>query len=90
MSNKQIKISSRALLELLAGEVPIETFFSDHGHFSVIDKDSKHNLFKLKSREGCLFTQIRIEKCKTEDDDWVVFEFGDPDPATSLFHISQK
>lgn len=88
MSGKQIKMSSRALLELLSGQVDAAKFFETHHNFSF--GGTENNLFKLRAMEGCMFQNMRIEKCEDRDDDWIIFEFGEPDPAISPFRVPRR
>lgn len=90
MSRKTAKISSRALLALLAGRIPQEKFLKDHGLISSERHRDAINLFELNLREGRLISEIRIEKSSDEDDDRIIIEFGNPDPAISPFAVPQK
>lgn len=60
MTEKTAKISSRALLELLAGKVTQEKFLSDH-HFTptATHKDAV-NFFNLRLGEGRIINDIRL------------------------------
>lgn len=88
VSEKQIRMSSRALLELLSGQVDPAKFFERQHNFSFGRKEN--NIFKLRAIEGCMFQRVRIEKCEDRDDDWIVFEFGEPDPAVAPFRIPRR
>ncbi len=91
VTHKSIRISSRALLELLSGRKDFEEFQKDHSWFGASGKEQKTpNYFERKLREGRLFSNIYLEKSNEEDDDWITFEFGDPDPAIFNFIVSQK
>ena len=70
MNGNKVKISSRSLLNLLAGNLSFEAFSRDHTFGNTSD-----NLFNFKVRKGMLLSDIRIEKDPTADDDWVVMEF---------------
>jgi hypothetical protein len=80
MSGRLVKISSRAVLDLLAGQIDQREFFSRHGF-------EERNPFLREMRHGRLITNVRIEKSQVpeNDDEWLVFEFGDVDPAISPF-----
>jgi hypothetical protein len=79
VSAKQIKISARTLLQLLAGVLKQEQFESEH-------RMTTNNPFLQKYMNGQLIEKMRIEKDGLhEDDELVVFEFGDPDPAIRPF-----
>lgn len=84
MEDNTIKIPSRALTELLAGQLDQKKFFKISG-FRARDADDKTgcwNQFDRMLSEGRLIKNLSVEKCK-DDDDWIVFEYGDPDPALS-------
>ncbi len=85
MTEKTAKISSRALLELLAGKVTQEKFLSDHNLTPTATHKDAVNFFNLRLGEGRMINDIRLEKSDTEDDDWIVIQFGDIDPSISSF-----
>jgi len=83
VSRTRIKISARDLLELLAGTLKQEAF-------EALPFMARQNPFLNKLANGQLITAMRIEKGEAgADDDWVVFEFGDPDPAVSPFKVKK-
>ena len=42
----------------------------------------------MGAAEGRLFEAVRLEKDVTEqDDDWLVFTFGEPDPAVTRYIV---
>ena len=86
MSGNKIRISARAVLELLAGSLSQAEFEKAHG-FS----DSKRNPFLRKLKSGQLIKSIRIEPddVPERDDDWIVIELAD-DPAVSPFVATQS
>lgn len=90
ISEKTIKISSRGLLELLSGKIEQNKFLQNHCFIPTSERPDNYNPFDLKLNEGRLITNIRLEKSNDEDDDWIVFEFGEPDPAISSFVIPKK
>lgn len=77
MGGQSIKMSSRVILELLAGTTKIEDFFRDNPHV----KDT----FGRALREGRMLKEARIESDQQRDDDWIEFTFSEPDPAISRF-----
>jgi hypothetical protein len=87
MSRKRAEISARALLALLSGRVSQEKFLKDHGLVPSERHKNAVNLFDKVLCEGRLIDEIRIEKSISEDDDKIIIEFGDPDPAISKFTI---
>lgn len=77
MSGNEIRLSSRTVLDLLAGNITYDDFPEVYKSF-----------FKMEAAEGRLFEAARIEKDVTEqDDDWLVFTFGDPDPAVTPYIV---
>lgn len=90
MSRKRAEISARALLALLSGRVSQEKFLKDHGLVPSERHKDAVNLFDKILCEGRLIDEIRIEKSISEDDDRIIIEFGDPDPAISKFTIPKN
>ncbi|MEO7659627.1 MAG: hypothetical protein ABIV48_08430 [Pyrinomonadaceae bacterium] len=77
--DNEIKLSSRTVLELLAGELSYEDFPDDY-----------RNFFAEMMKDGKLFEKLDIEKSETEeDDDWLWISFGKPDPAVALFYVPE-
>ena len=87
MTERTAKISSRALLELLSGRITQEKFLSDHHFIPTESRKEAVNFFDLRLGEGKLINDIRLEKSDTEDDDWIIIQFGEPDPAVSSFEV---
>lgn len=81
MQSDRIKISARGLLELLAGKITLEKYHADHPW----GNGEMGNVFELAQREGRSISLAQIEPMEYPDDDWVAFEFGEPDPAASPF-----
>ncbi|MGA3332535.1 MAG: hypothetical protein ABSC62_00080 [Terracidiphilus sp.] len=80
MSRGAIRFSARDLLELMAGTLKQEQFQATYA------RGVNVNPFLQKLANGQLMTSARIEKHDIDaDDDWIVFEFGNPDPAVSAF-----
>lgn len=77
MGGDEIKISSRALLDLLAGKITYEEFPEDYKEF-----------FQRKLSEGKLINDVSIEMETERDDDWISFQFGEPDPAITSYKTS--
>jgi len=77
MSGNKIKLSSRTILNLLAGNITYEEFPEEYKKY-----------FKRRASEGKLIDEIEIEKAPNEkDDDWLTIKFGEPDAAVSPFKI---
>ena len=87
MSQKRIKISSRTLMELLAGRLTIEKINELHngGPKSPHKQSQMVIQFARHLDEGRLPNAITVLKTDQNDsDDWIEFAFDDPDPAISL------
>lgn len=90
MSNARIRISSRELVEVLAGQRTL----ADGGAIITkvsgsVEPASQNDLqaaFLRQIQQGRLPTSITVVKTDEDDnDDWIDFNFGDPDPAVSPF-----
>lgn len=81
MTKNTVRISSRGLHELLAGRVEQKKYLEDHQYVK--------NFFESKLNEGKMIKEIKVEKSKEEDDDWLEIKFGEPDPAISDFKVSK-
>ena len=77
-----IKISSRALHRLLAGEISSEEFLAAHGW-----RGERRNPFEIKLAEGRTFATTSIERKEDADDDWIEFAFGGFDAAAGPFRL---
>lgn len=85
-SERHIKISARQVLGVLAGTVSQSEFLQNFG----MDRPGFTNPFLAALADGRLITSARIEQGRTEDDDdWIEFTFGEPDPAASPFRSSR-
>lgn len=88
MEGSKVRIGARELAEILAGR---RSILDDGIKFPErrTDKPRPPNLvqavFDRKLREGRLPRSITVLHTGEDDsDDWIEFEFGDPDPAISL------
>ena len=80
MSGYEIKLSSRTILDLLAGRITYDEFPDDYKDF-----------FQRRASEGRLFEAVGIEKDTNEkDDDWLIFKFGKPDPAVTPYTVPKE
>lgn len=83
----KIRISSRELMEVLAG---LRTL-ADNGAKNIAasrktlgDVNRAQNAFLRNLNQGRLPVSVSVIRTDEDDnDDWVVFEFGDPDPSIS-------
>lgn len=87
-NHMRIKISSRAILELLAGRMSQQEFFERHRFIpSDFGSGPYINPFDLGLGRGLVIDGITFEKAEPEDDDWITFELSGPDPAVSPFAL---
>lgn len=84
MSNNRIKLSSRALLELLAGRKTPADFFAAFGD----DDISSRNHFDRQRAEGRCITEIKLTR-GAGDDDEIEFVFGPPDAAATAYRLPE-
>jgi hypothetical protein len=77
MAGQSIRMSARAVMGLLSGETSQEDFMRDNPHVK--------ERFAVALREGRMLKETRIESCQQRDDDWIEFNFSEPDPAISPF-----
>ncbi|TAL55733.1 MAG: hypothetical protein EPN89_00240 [Methylovulum sp.] len=89
MSGKTIKISTRALTELLAGEIDLQLFLEAHGFKSDPLNPSRSCLhfFENQLSRGNTLQNAFVEEEEHKDDDWIVLEYDGPDPAISPFRV---
>jgi hypothetical protein len=85
MSGDEIKISSRMLVELLAGDLDYKKFDEDYKAFRSDRQNPVSDFFRHQLRDGKMIEEISVEKCADEDDDWIRFKFGNKDAAISEF-----
>jgi hypothetical protein len=83
-----MRISSRALHELLAGKLSSEKFFELHRMDS--SRPGTGNQFAYFLEQGKMISAITVERDEAEDDDWLVIEFTDRDPAISDFRAPKQ
>jgi len=84
VSEEKIRMSARDLLELLAGVLRQDDF-------EKLPFMARSNPFLQKLAHGRLFKASSIEKGGEDaDDDWIIFEFGDPDPAATTFRGNSR
>ncbi len=90
MGGGKVEISARALLLLLSGQISQEKFLEDHGLVPTKDRKDNFNVFEKLYKQGRLFEKVHLTKSSDEDDDTIIFEFGDPDPAISRFVLPKR
>lgn len=85
MNNNEIKISSRMLCELFAGELDFETFDNEHKQMNSDNKNIIKEFFLRQLKQGRMLDDISIEKNQNKDDDWIKFKYGFCDAAISKY-----
>jgi hypothetical protein len=82
VSDRKVEISARVVLELLSGKLDSKTFSS-------IYRISKINPFQRMLEQGRVIVGITLRPPERPDDDdeWLEFEFGEPDPSISPFQL---
>jgi hypothetical protein len=78
MGKGTIKISARALTELLAGRVTMQAFLAKQG----LDPSQ---FFVRQLENGNTLKNASLETAEHKDDDWVVLEYDGPDSAISPY-----
>jgi len=79
-TSRSIKLSSRALLDLMAGVLDQKTFSKTY----TFSNDAQFFLTMLL--RGQTIESISMEKQPDQDDDWVTITFSGPDAAISKFN----
>ena len=88
LSSNEIKISARAVLDLLAGRTTQQDFLEAHGFIGTRRTNYIGNPFAAKRQQGRLITDVKVTPGgERRDDDWLVISFGAPDPAVSPFTV---
>lgn len=81
----EIRISSRAIQELLSGEISQEDFFDIHDFNIEGNAHTKNPFIFLKEKS---ISEVIVQTGENEaDDDWLVFKFDKDDPAKSKFTL---
>lgn len=82
-----IKLSSRALLELMAGQVTQEEFFRIHSFIKsdhpFLSHQPAENPFRNNLEQNLTVNSIAIEKSTEEDDDLIAIRFGNDESVSS-------
>ena len=69
-----IRISSRAVLDLLAGTTDPSRFSEDHWPERFATSTGSNNLFAAAAAQGMTIQAVKVERREDEDDDWITFE----------------
>jgi hypothetical protein len=86
VTDDSIRLSARAVLELLAGEISSEQFMKAHGFVESAGRRGWNPLRALL-RRGLLIDSVELEKTDSADDDWLVFRLRGPDAAVAPFCV---
>lgn len=86
-TSASIRISARALLELLAGKVDPKQFAEDHGFAHATTATGINNPFETALRKGFVIEELVVERQADDDDDWITFKMLGSDAGTSPFRI---
>ena len=88
---RTVRVPSRSLLSLLSGQMTPSEFLAPFEDMGAPTQTKKiQNPFQRAVAEGRMITRLRIEPAINENDDWITFEFGDPDPLVSPFVAKQN
>jgi len=90
MTLEEVRLSVRGIQELLAGRLTQEEFFKLHGMIDMQGTRGIRNPFERAPAEGRLIESTAVETNSDEDDDWLIFRFGEPNPAISRFRVPRK
>jgi hypothetical protein len=91
LSRSFVKISSRSVLELLAGRISTSELNRAHDWLPELGGASgRLNPFERCLREGRLISRIGVDAAEDDSDDWLTIEFGEPDPAISPFVLPRR
>ena len=84
MGGEYVRLSSRALQRLLAGDLTVKDFIEAHGWN---DGHGPKNPFARMAHAGRMIQEVKVDDAGDEDDDWLTFRFGMPDPAVAPFTV---
>ena len=84
MNDKRVRISSRAVQELLAGRLTQTEFDRLHGWDAAADPRGT-NPFATALAKGLSFSSVTHIAADDKDDDWLEFQLDGPDAAISPF-----
>jgi len=87
MQGGTIKISARALTQLLAGEIELKRFLQQHGLKSLTAREPTFAFFEQQLKRGHTLRKAFVEPDEHKDDDWIVLEYAGPDSAISPYLV---
>lgn len=82
-TEREVRVSARAVQELLAGRISAEKFLTDHGWQA--GSPGTVSPFDYALRTGRVIDGATVEKSPDRDDDVLVFHFSEEDPALAPF-----
>jgi len=82
---RYMRISSRALLELLAGVMNSQDFLKIHRFIDERTGAVSGNPFMGAYKQGKMIGSVCVHRDDDNDDDWITFEFTESDPAVTNF-----
>jgi len=82
MSASRVRVSARAVQELLAGNISQEDFRRRYGSVP-----NPMTVFAAALKAGRIIESVSVEHCPDQDDDWLTFHFSKPDPALAAFQV---
>jgi len=80
MGKGTIRISARALTQVLAGKVTMQSFLEKQG----LDPSQ---FFARQLENGDTLKNASLEASDHNDDDWIVLEYDGPDPAIAPYRV---
>lgn len=88
MSGDEIKISARAVMDLLSGRLSQQDFLEAHNFVPTSHGTYIGNPFEYERQQGRLIREVTVESGgERRDDDWLRIRFGESDPAISPFRV---
>ena len=89
VSGNSVRISSRVLLELLAGQTNFERFAQLHG-WEKSPFSNHRNPLELALKRGDMIDSVSVIDGADHDDDWIEIHLRSSDPAISSFRPRGK
>lgn len=89
MKGDTIRISARALTELLAGRIEPKRFLEENGFKPVEAGQHAFPFFEWQLNRGNTLKNAFVEREPHKDDDWIVLEYSGPDPAISSYCVPE-
>ena len=91
MSSNEVKISSAAVLALLAGVVTQDDLFKNLGFKPQSRKiGAIRNPFQYQLSQKMRVEKVDVEHVAEDDESYLIFHFDGPDPALSHFRNPKR